>query len=310
MMNNKLLAKYIFSEATSEEKKQVEKWLAASGKNQYEFDRLKQRISLATRRYRPDTFQPRKAFRKIEQEVYPQVTRTRSISYRYVAAAIVTLLLGTGIFYLIRNQEIKILTVQCYPGEILELRLPDSTLLTLSGPSEVSYPIQFTGQTREIFMSGQIYFQVRRDTTQPFIVNTPSIKVTVLGTAFQVTANEQKAEVLVNSGKVAVTLPAAPSREILTAGMMTQWSRQQKHLTTDQNFDANKLSWKTKKLKFNNTPLYEVIQILNKHYKVNIALPEKYKHLRLTATFESLSLAETLDIINQTLDIQLSIPGK
>lgn len=309
-MDTKLLAKYIFLESTSEEKKQVEKWLAASEKNQDELNRLKQRISLATRRYRPDTFQAKRAFRKIEQQAGTKRIRTRSVPYRYVAAAIVTLLLGSGILYFMGNQKIKILTVQCHSGEILELRLPDSTLLTLSGPSEISYPARFAEDKREVSMSGQVYFQVHRDTLQPFIVNTSSIKVTVLGTAFQVTANEQKAEVLVSSGKVAVDLPDHSSREILTAGMMTQWTRQQDRLTTGHEFDANKLSWKTKILKFNNTPLSEVIQILNKHYKVNLVLPEKYKDLRLTATFESLSLAETLDIINQTLDIQLSIPGK
>lgn len=307
-MNNTLLAKYIFGETTAAEKAKIEKWLSSSDENRRELEHLRAKIDLSAQRYRPDTFNPQKAFQKWQAQVHPVCSTPKLRPYYYSVAAVLLLFMGCGLFYLIRNQSPESLTIACQSDEIREILLPDHSLVTLAGPASLTYPLRFEGTDREVFLAGKAYFQVHRDTAHAFLVQTPSIQVTVLGTSFQVEADRQQAEVLVHSGKVAVSSPDNSSREILTAGMSSEWSSHSDRLTSDTTFQVNKLSWKTKVLKFKDTPLEEVVQTLNKQYKVKIQLPANYKSFKLTATFNNQSLHEVLGIINQTLNIQLIVP--
>ena len=73
--------------------------------------------------------------------------------------------------------------------------------------------------------------------------------------------------------------------------------------------NPNNLSWKTKQLRFNDTPLEKVIRDLNEYYQVEIINKVDSPDSRLTATFNDLPLDEVLMVINQTLDIRL-VPRK
>jgi len=73
--------------------------------------------------------------------------------------------------------------------------------------------------------------------------------------------------------------------------------------------NLNNLSWKTKQLRFNDTPLEKVIRDLNEYYQVEIINKVDSPDSRLTATFNDLPLDEVLMVINQTLDIRL-VPRK
>ena len=81
----------------------------------------------------------------------------------------------------------------------------------------------------------------------------------------------------------------------------------QQNILKEEN--PNNLSWKTKQLRFNDTPLEKVIRDLNEYYQVEIINKVDSPDSRLTATFNDLPLDEVLMVINQTLDIRL-VPRK
>lgn len=305
---HKLLAKYLFNEASEKEREQVEQWLGESESNRLALQALRERITLATSRYRPDTFIAGRAMQAICHSTGKRTLRT--LFARYAAAALVIILLGGGLLYYFLSRPMEMITVCSNTGQTLVVRLPDSTTLTLSELSEVRYPVRFTGKQREVKMSGKIFFKVHRDTAHPFIIQTPSIGVAVLGTSFQVSATEAEANVLVKKGKVAVSSPDGMTSDTLTTGMASSWKADSNKLTKSSRFDYNLLAWKTKKLRFHDTPLPKVIEELNNYYHVHIILPESYKKLRLTATFKDVNLSRALEIINQTLDIHLTAPAK
>lgn len=305
---HKLLAKYLFNEASAKEKEQVEQWLSESESNRLALQALRERTTLAASRYRPDTFIAKRGLHDIG---YCTVKKTfRTLFVRYAAAAMIAMLLCGGLTYYFQSRAEKMITIYSNAGQTLVVRLPDSTTLTLSESSEVRYPARFTGKQRSVSMRGKIFFKVHRDTAHPFMIQTPSIGIAVLGTAFQVSATETEANVLVNKGKVAVSSPDGTTRDTLTTGMAINWKADDNKLTKSSRFDYNLLAWKTKELRFHNTPLPKVIEELNNYYQVDIILPENYKTLRLTATFKNVNLSRALDIINQTLDIHLTAPMK
>ena len=106
-------------------------------------------------------------------------------------------------------------------------------------------------------------------------------------------------EVDVVTGKVRFAAGKEPEPVILTAGMSASYSNEKKEIDILKEENPNNLSWKTKQLRFNDTPL-EQVEIINK-----VDSPDS----RLTATFNDLPLDEVLMVINQTLDIRL-VPRK
>lgn len=308
-MTNKILAKYLFHEASAREIARVERWLMQSEANPIELDLLRERIEQATLRYRPDTFVASRALEKIRRTVRKPISLFRKI-FRISAVAVVTLVVGGSLLYYLNNRPEQMITVASNAGQTLVVWLPDSSKVILAERSELRYPAKFSAKRRKVDMNGKVFFKVRRDAARPFMVQTPSVSVSVLGTAFQVEASKDQAQVLVARGKVAVISPDSLSSDTLTAGMATAWSVLQPKFMTKEKFNFNLFAWRTKVLRFKNTPLPEVINTLNEYYKVRLILPESYKGLRLTAKFKDIPLSKALEIINQTLDIHLTISGQ
>lgn len=87
------------------------------------------------------------------------------------------------------------------------VRLPDGTGVQLEQGSVLDYPRQFKGKTRDVYLKGEAFFDVKKDDV-PFIVHTRFVETTVLGTSFNVDASSaNEARVVVVTGKVKVAVP-------------------------------------------------------------------------------------------------------
>jgi ferric-dicitrate binding protein FerR (iron transport regulator) len=294
---NRLIAKYIFNEASPRERERVERWIEKSPANREEMERLRVQLELATRRYRPGMFDPRAALSR--------VVSPRRISRAVLVAAAAVVLLLAGLPWLLLPGTPREITITALAGETRACLLPDGSRVTLSGPASLSYLTGFNRETREVIASGTAYFEVKSDPRRPFTVTTALLEARVLGTVFQVEGDATRSEVLVREGRVRVTPAGGHAGEVLLAGMSATRLAGGEALTVSASFDANRLSWKTGEFRFDNTPLSEVIELLERHFRVAIPLPEHLASLRITASFRRPTLPEVLDIINQTLDVTL-----
>jgi ferric-dicitrate binding protein FerR (iron transport regulator) len=297
---NRLLARYIFDEASPRERERVERWMGRSPRNREEVERLRERVETGTRRYRAGVFDARAALAR----VVPRGDGRRVLAARRAVAAAVVLL--AGVAWLLFPSSPREVTIAARAGEERVVLLPDSSRVTLSGPASVGYRAGFNGERREVYASGTVYFEVKADTLRPFTVSTALLEARVLGTTFQVEAGAARAEVLVKEGRVRVSTGPGDAGEVLSAGMSASRGAGQEAIAVTRAFDANRLSWKTGEFFFNNTPLSEVVRLLNRHFHAAIALPDSLAGTRITVSFYHPTLAEALDIINQTLDTRVS----
>ncbi|OOQ57020.1 FecR family protein [Mucilaginibacter pedocola] len=102
-------------------------------------------------------------------------------------------------------------------GQKLVATLADGTKVTLNSQSSIRYPAAFDGDTREIMLSGEAYFDVFKDHQHPFIIHTNKMDVKVLGTTFNLRSYPQDTviETTLITGAIEVTMKDRPSDRII-----------------------------------------------------------------------------------------------
>ena len=193
-------------------------------------------------------------------------------------------------------------------GKTFEVNLSDCTQVTLNADSKFTYPANFLGKSERIVqLEGEAFFKVAKDAKHPFIVVTPSITTTVLGTKFVVKAYaEENPQVTLLSGSVKVNKTGAPSAKsvILTPKQQLQLSSDTHTMDVlnvgDQAFLS--LKWKDDIFSFNHTPLMEAIQEMGRWYNVGVEISDN-SLIKETITLEisrKVSLEDFVNSINLT----------
>ncbi len=131
-----------------------------------------------------------------------------------VAAAVLVVCSAAFLLYLFYGDRstshpgIQIaLEIKTGPGQVKKAILPDSSAVFLNANSTLSVSEGFGGKQRSVQLMGEAFFEVKPDSTRPFIVGTPALKVRVLGTSFNVNAYENldHIEVTVAEGRVGLS---------------------------------------------------------------------------------------------------------
>jgi transmembrane sensor len=207
------------------------------------------------------------------REITAQIHYKEKKAYRYrLAAALVGALLLVGGYFLLPSEPAR-LVASAARGKLRELRLPDGSKVWLDAGTQINYPAHFTGRSRTVVMTGgAAFFDVVHDARQPFIVRTPTAIVTVLGTSFEVTAIGRTTRVAVKTGKVGVQ-PIGRVAAFLKAGQATVTGTGQPVVLPEPVADI--AAWRERKLVFDDQPLGEVMERLEREYDVQIEIQNK-----------------------------------
>jgi ferric-dicitrate binding protein FerR (iron transport regulator) len=182
------------------------------------------------------------------------------------------------------------------------VELPDRSKVWLNRNSELLYPESFDGDSRTLYLKGEAFFDVAHDKNKPFIIHSGSSKTKVLGTSFNLRAysKEDKIELTVVAGRVSFTLADDKEEVIVTAGDVAVLINYNKTIMQSHNTDPNFLSWKTGELLFDDSPLDQLISSLERHYAVTIAVdrPETLR-CRFTGNFHETKIEDIIKVITK-----------
>lgn len=226
--------------------------------------------------------------------------------YRGIAASLLLLIISYAGFNWMGKEEASnlqsIIEKQTKYGQKLTVSLPDGTIVKLNAGSTISYPAEFSGNKREVRFSGEGFFEVVKDSSKPFIIESDGIFTKVLGTSFNLRSysNEGEINVAVVTGKVEIRQPADTSVLLLPyeMGVFDKSKRQ----ITKQVYDSGiVLAWQDDVLNFNKMPLPKVVDELEKWYGVKFVMDED---VRLSGDFSGIfqhsSLEHVLEGIQYT----------
>jgi len=193
-----------------------------------------------------------------------------------------------------------------------QFSLPDGTSGWLNSNSSIKYNGNFSSD-RQVTLKGEAFFDVFKDKSRPFIVNTNEVNVKVLGTRFNIASyeNEKHVEVVLEDGKLVFNDKEMNKSYTMKPNDLVVYDKALKDFSTNV-VESNKyVSWTEGKLIFRNDPLDVIARRLERWYDIDVEVNGCLaEDLRLRATFVDESLEQVLYFLKRSLPINYRIENR
>jgi len=152
------------------------------------------------------------------------------------------------------------------------LVLADGSRVWLNAGSSLKYPETFSGGERKVYLNGEAYFEVEHDARAPFIVNTESMDLQVLGTSFNIKAYDDESMVITTlvTGKIRQEFPEVGKNITLTPSRQSIFDRVSGELETKQADVRETLAWREGKIVANDERLEDIFRQLSRWYDFKV----------------------------------------
>lgn len=338
---NDLITRYFNNEASISDKDTLMTWLEESPKNAKEFERLQALwiLSSAIRTDDEETNIALKRFRKRvakpETPIYMLVLSKVPVFVRY--AAVVLLAVSITLWFSekpIKNTGITGAYFETYVPikQKSQITLPDGTKIWLNSDTRIRYAANFgQEEIREVFLSGEAYFEVAKNPDQPFYVHTDKLDVNVTGTIFNLRCypDDENVETALVEGKVTlVNVEGNEDEEYELKPNQRAVFRKSAQNVKIENLKTGKddmplpgknvskdlsqhieaiVSWKDEKLVFENEPFPMLVTRLERWFNVKISvMDEELKKSHYTGKFiNNETLEQVLNVIGETAEVKI-----
>jgi transmembrane sensor len=263
----------------------------------------------------------------IEPLMTPVRGKGRLVWMSGVAAA-VALLITAGAYYYTSMHE-PLVAKFTSKGEKSTFMMEDGTRVTLNADSKLEYAANFPQDSREVYLTGEAFFDVHSDAQKPFIIHTNKMDIKVLGTAFNVKSypNETSTEATLLKGAIEVTVADNPSEKIILKPsqklVVNNYDSTKKRsvalkdvvpaLTTMTYFQQKdtvimETSWLQNKLVFQDEDFETLARRMERWYNISIRFNKTgMKQLRFTGILEGETVAEAFSALHLTEDFKYRI---
>lgn len=331
-VNKALILQYLNKQCTPEENELVERWLQEPGNEVLLDDILSERLQEDMYAAEQGTVAPEKAaqwkaelHRRIGAAETPVRKLRPAVVFRRVAiwAAV---FFGIGYYAVYNtgrqrsfNPRIALLQKKNPMGQRASITLTDGSVVLLGADSRLVYPETFNGNTREVTLEGEAFFEINEDPGHPFIVHTGSVQTKVLGTSFRISAfRGSPVTVAVATGKVRVDQlrdTGLVALAVLTPGRQVTWDGNRGNpsvATVNTVNTADIEGWKKARLVFNDRSLEEITAELERWYNVDITFkhPAIAKENITVTLFAAASLEKTLQTLAVGSNFRYKVNGR
>ena len=312
-----LLAKYLADETDTQEADIVGEWKGASKENQRIFEHSKlifEGISSLKNQKKVDVdvawkklgINQNNTNEIIDNQIVKPIIKLNWLNNFLKVAAVLVVLFGLWFvaakqFVVPKNDVISFKTDKISVEKIL----PDGTKILVKENSSITYPTAFKGDTREINLVGEAFFEVHHDAAHPFIIHTQGTVVRVLGTSFNVRAYDTQVQVVVKTGRVRFSKNNA--EVILEKGQKGELlANVDTIIKSEVEEQKTVISGKKISLNFEKVSLGEVVEKLSKTFGKKISFNnDNIKNCKLTASFQDEELENIINVIAETFNLKI-----
>lgn len=191
--------------------------------------------------------------------------------------------------------------------------LPDGSRVELGADSRIT--TRYTARQRSISVDfGEAYFLVAKDPSRPFLVDAGDMKVTAVGTAFNVRRNSDRVVIAVSEGRVQLDNNESPdtadlaksATTPLVAGQQAIYSNDSRTVTIADIKAADVASWRNGVLKYMHEPLGSVAQDLSRYHSKRIIISDaRLSAMPFTGTVFSTRIDDALSALESVFPLQV-----
>lgn len=317
-IDHKVLQAYLDGGLSEEENLQVQAWLA----DHMDSPEVVSLLNAAFDNSRMEADKSDEAFLATVRQRLGITRKRPATATIWLAAAVAILLLclplafRTGYRLHQDPQPVVWNEIQVPFAQTRDITLPDGTLLTLNAGSRLTWPDTFTGNSREIFLEGEVMARVVKDPEHPLVIHAGDVDVRVHGTTFNFKSyrEETMVEMLLLEGSVSMDVPHAEGkREIrLAPGQIALYDRREGDISLSRISTENyKPFSEGRSFSFFNVPLSDIAANLERSFAKKIILAdEKVAGRRFLAFFTNgESLDEILSLLAHNGSLRISHAG-
>ncbi|MDD4189886.1 MAG: DUF4974 domain-containing protein [Mangrovibacterium sp.] len=229
------------------------------------------------------------------------------------AAAILLIPVLTFLLYTLPGEESEFDNYAKHAVDSLEVIAPfgSKTIVQLSDGSEVQlnygskikYPYFFSGDMREVTLSGEGFFKIAHHPEKPFIVKAGNLNIKAVGTTFNVLAypDDDVVETTLVSGKVILEQIKKNDKTeqlgIMKPGFHVEYNLRNGSVSGTEGNIEKYISWAEGKLIFEDTPILQVTERLGRMFNVDFEVNDEIKNYTYTVTFTDDPLDQILDLM-------------
>lgn len=310
-MNKEQLHKFALNQLTNQtEIEEVVKWIEASEDNKEEFETLKNLWAISG-------FANYNSYVDVKQSKTVSINSKRLVPmglFKYAAIFVLAFFIGSLTVYFIGNQiptEMALNEIIVPDGESAEVYLSDNTHVWLNSGTKLTYPAKFDGETRDVQLNGEAYFDVTHNPENPFHVETSQLTVEVLGTSFNLEAygHEKEVNVTLVDGKVNLQNKAGQLLTELAPGENAQFNLNQKKINISKVDTEFYTSWIDGYLVFKGETLDEIAKKFERWYNVEVIFDDDaIRQKKYTGTIlKNKPIDQIFEILKYTTGIEYSV---
>jgi transmembrane sensor len=197
-------------------------------------------------------------------------------------------------------------------GHQFQLTLTDGTRVWLNAASSIRFPVAFIGNERKVEITGEVYFEVAKDKSKPFIVEANNSSIEVLGTHFNVNAYNDESSVNTTLLEGLVKVVKGNAVSMLSPGQQAQVSQNGDIRKVNAVNVSEVVAWKDNLFYFNNTDIKKLMRQLERWYDVDVVFKGDIPtSLTFNGTISrGVNLSAVLKMLEYAGEIKFSIEGK
>ena len=211
------------------------------------------------------------------------------------------------------GEEIVYNTMQIPVGGFYQLKLADGTKVWLNSLTRLRFPVTFAGEERKVYLTGEAYFEVARDSVHPFIVATDEgMEVKVYGTEFNVdTYRKGTVKTTLVNGKVGIRVSATGEEMRLSPNQMALFTKATQSIQVENVDSYGVVAWKDGKFVFEDEPIEEIMERLSRWYDVKVFYAnERIKKHTFTGIITRFAdISDVLHLMEETAVVEFNIQG-
>ena len=315
-----LLPGYFSGDLQDKDRTMIDEWRSDSPENEIIFQESKKAWEAMPLLHEMEQFNSFEALKKISPIINQKTTKWWIPLQRVAAILLLPLLIYSG-YISIRNISLKnqqeahvvMQTISSRQGMVTQFELADGTKVWLNSGSSLQFPSLFTGDLREVKLSGEAFFEVTKNENQPFLVKAKDLNIEVLGTSFNVVSydDEKQAEVVLVEGKVSLSSEIEQVRKVfgtLQPGQRVVYLDKNQQVLAEEVEVDKYIAWRDGNLIFRDDKMEDVVRRLSRWFNVEIVINDpEINNYAYKATFRNENLTQVLNLLKISAPIDYQI---